>query len=58
LVRRLKKLLAHFSQYEVKDHNAAIEDLLKAGKIHRSTGKARINDDVLLARQPFNTTRP
>ena len=55
---RLKGLLAHFGRHEVKDYNAAIGDLLKAGKLHSGTGKARINDDVLLAREPFSPSRP
>jgi hypothetical protein len=55
---RLKGLLAHFGRYEVKDYNAAIGELLKAARLHSGTGKSRINDDVLLARAPFSTTRP
>lgn len=55
---RLKGLLAHFGRHEVKDHNAAIGELIRSGRLHSSTGKARINDDVLLARVPFNPTRP
>jgi three-Cys-motif partner protein len=55
---RLKGLLAHFGRHEVKDYNAAIGDLLNSGKLHSSTGKARINDDVLLARAPFSPSRP
>ncbi len=47
---RVKGLLAHFGRYEVKDYNAAITDLLKAGKLQSSTGKSRINDEVLLSR--------
>ncbi|HEU5117805.1 MAG TPA: hypothetical protein VFT74_14355, partial [Isosphaeraceae bacterium] len=54
---RLKGLLAHFGRYEVKDYNAAIGDLLKAGKLQSSTGKTRINDTVLLSRAPFSPTR-
>ncbi len=46
----MKGLLAHFGRYEVKDYNAAITDLLKAGKLQSSTGKSRINDEVLLSR--------
>lgn len=55
---RLKGLLDHFGRYEVKDYNTAIGELLKSGKFHSGTGKARINDDVLLAREPFSTTKP
>ncbi len=55
---RLKGLLAHFGRHEVKDYNTAIGDLLKAGTLYSDTGKARINDDVLLAREPFNPSRP
>ena len=55
---RLKGLLAHFGRYEVKDYNAAIGELLKSGKLHSGTGKARINDEVLLARAPFSSPRP
>jgi three-Cys-motif partner protein len=55
---RLEGLFAHFGRHEVKDYNAAIGDLLKAGKLQSSTGKARINDEVLLAREPFSPTRP
>jgi hypothetical protein len=55
---RLKGLLAHFGRHEVKDYNAAVGDLIKAGKLYSDTGKARINDDVLLARSPFSQTRP
>ena len=55
---RLKGLLAHFGRHEVKDYNAAIGELLKSGRLHSGTGKARINDDVLLARGPFSPPRP
>jgi three-Cys-motif partner protein len=55
---RLKGLLAHFGRHEVKDYNAAIGELLKTGKLCSSTGKARINDGVLLARAPLRPTRP
>ena len=55
---RLKGLLAHFGRHEVKDYNAAIGELLKSGKLHSGTGKARINDEVLLARGPFSSPRP
>jgi three-Cys-motif partner protein len=54
---RVKGLIARFGRHEAKDYNAAIGDLLKSGKLHSGTGKARINDDVLLARVPFSTTR-
>jgi three-Cys-motif partner protein len=55
---RLKGLLTHFGRHETKDYNAAISDLLQSGRLHSSTGKTRINDDVLLGRAPFNTARP
>ncbi|QDV36972.1 hypothetical protein ElP_49030 [Tautonia plasticadhaerens] len=55
---RLRGLLAHFGRHEIKDHNAAIGDLLKSGRLHSDTGKARINDNVLLARAPFIPPRP
>lgn len=51
---RLKGLQAHFGRYEIKDHNGAIGELLKSGRIFSSTGKARINDDVLLGPEPFS----
>ena len=51
---RLKGLVKYFGEYnEIKDYNAAIAELLKAGKLHSSTGKTRINDDVILGRAPF-----
>jgi three-Cys-motif partner protein len=46
---RLKGLLGHFGRFETKDHNTAIGELLKAGKLSSSTGKTRINDDVVLS---------
>jgi three-Cys-motif partner protein len=55
---RVKGLIADFGRYEAKGYNAAIGDLLRSGKLHSSTGKPRINDDVLLARVPFSTARP
>lgn len=45
---RLKGLLDHFGRFESKDYNTAIGELLKAGKLSSSTGKTRINDDVVL----------
>ena len=50
---RLKGLVKYFGRYEIKDYNAAIAEMLKAGKLHSSTGKTRINDDVILGRAPF-----
>jgi three-Cys-motif partner protein len=46
---RLKDLLEHFGRFESKDYNAAIWELLQAGKLSSSTGKSRINDDVVLS---------
>lgn len=50
---RNQGLWAHFGRYERKDYNLAITNLLKAGRIHSSTGKSRINDDVQLRVTPF-----
>jgi three-Cys-motif partner protein len=52
---RLWGLLGHFGRFESKDHNAAIGELLKAGKLFSSTGKARINDHVVLRSTPFGS---
>ena len=49
----MKGLVKYFGRYEIKDYNAAIAELLKAGKLHSSTGKTRINDDVILGSAPF-----
>lgn len=46
---RLKGLLGHFGRFETKDFNSAIGELIKAGKVSSSTGKPRINDDVMLS---------
>ena len=46
---RLKCLVEHFGRFESKDYNAAIGELLKVGKLSSSTGKSRINDDVVLS---------
>jgi three-Cys-motif partner protein len=50
---RNQGLWAHFGQHESKDYNLALTKLLKAGRIHSSTGKSRINDDVRLSVSPF-----
>ena len=55
---RLKGLLGNLGRHEVKEYNAAIGELLKSGKLHSGTGKARINDEVPLARGPFSSPRP
>ena len=54
---RLKGLLGHFGRFETKDHNAAIGELLKTGKLYSGTGKTRINDDVMLSPTSFATKR-
>ena len=46
---RLKSLRSHFGRYETKDYNGAITKLLEEGKLTSSTGKTRINDDVVLS---------
>ncbi len=46
---RLEGLLKYFGRFGVKDHNAAITELIKAGNLISSTGKFRINDEVLLS---------
>lgn len=50
---RNQGLWAHFGQHESKDYNLAVTNLLKAGRIHSSTGKSRINDDVRLSTSRF-----
>jgi three-Cys-motif partner protein len=51
---RNEGLLGHFGRYESKDYNLAVTNLLKAGRIHSSTGKSRINDDVRLSTSRFS----
>jgi three-Cys-motif partner protein len=51
---RNEGLWAHFGQHESKDYNLAVTNLLKAGRIHSSTGKSRINDDVRLSASSFS----
>jgi three-Cys-motif partner protein len=51
---RLKGIRAHFGRYEAKVYNAAVCELLQAGKLFSSTGKTRINDDVKLSSSPIN----
>lgn len=50
---RNQGLWAHFGEHESKNYNLAITNLLKAGRLHSSTGKCRINDDVKLSLSPF-----
>ncbi len=45
---RMRTLLSFFCQFTQKDLNGTIHELLKSGQLVSSTGKARINDDVLL----------
>jgi three-Cys-motif partner protein len=52
---RLKALLDHFCQFQTKEVNAAIGDLLKARQLFSSTGKTRINDEVVLSTVPFSS---
>ena len=42
-----------FGRYTSTDYNSAIGSLLKAKRLHSSTGKPRINDSILLSTQPF-----
>ncbi len=49
-------ILNHFCRFQAKDINAAIGELLKAGRLHSNTGKSRINDDVLLSATSFDTS--
>ena len=51
---RNEGLWAQFGQHESKDYNLAVTNLLKAGRIHSSTGKSRINDDVRLSASSFS----
>lgn len=51
---RHQALVAVFCRYAQKDLNRAVTELLKSGKLHSSTGKTRINDDVKLSTQPFD----
>jgi hypothetical protein len=46
---RLKSLRGSFGRYETKDYNGAIAKLLEEGKLTSSTGKIRVNDDVILS---------
>ncbi|MDB5350669.1 MAG: hypothetical protein JWN86_1916 [Planctomycetota bacterium] len=50
---RQKGLLKHFGRFEKKDFDAAIAALIESGELYSSTGKARINDGVLLSAIPF-----
>ncbi len=55
---RLHALRRHFCMFQTKDINAAIGELLKAGRLYSSTGKSRINDDVVLGSTPFGSPSP
>src|SRR5262249_7327207 len=50
---RTQTICSFFGRYPSKDHNAAVQTLLKQGRLHSSTGRNRINDEVLLGRSPF-----
>jgi len=52
---RLQVLLRQFCEFQTKDINAAISELLKAGRLFSSTGKSRINDDVVLGKNAFGS---
>jgi three-Cys-motif partner protein len=46
---REKVIRTHFCKWQSKEINSALGDLLKSGRIMSSTGKTRINDDVILS---------
>lgn len=51
---RLQAILGHFCRFQKADINAAIGELVKGGRLFSSTGKTRINDDVVLSTTPFD----
>jgi three-Cys-motif partner protein len=53
---RLEALRHHFGLLQTKDINAAVGELLKAGRLFSSTGKPRINDEVVLSATPFGSS--
>ncbi len=56
---RFEGVIARFGKYAEKDFNAAVTSLLKEQTVVSSTGKTRINDDVVLrvrAQVPLTTS--
>ena len=54
---RFETIMKRFCEFSTSDINGAISDLLRSGKLFSSTGKARINDGVLLGAKPFSVPR-
>lgn len=55
---RLEALLRHFCEFQTKDINTAVCDLLKAGRLFSATGKSKIGDEVELSATPFSSLTP
>ena len=50
---RMEVFRRHFCKYQMKDINAVVGELLRAGRLFSETGKSKINDKVLLSAGPF-----
>lgn len=53
---KLNLIKEHFAQYDEKDYNAIVQDMLAAGALRSSHGKQRINDNEPLTYFPSSST--